>query len=1142
MNIESMNLEAIINGGATHYGLIGSSSTGSGGSSSSGGSGSLGLLSSSGNSDSLSIDDLPFSTQLDSTGNVTTSSSTTSSSSASSNGVIVVTNGGDGHLQQQQQPNNHSHSIHHHNHQDLSDQLSQHFSSNTSSSVSNATGTVATFSLDQFDTIDAATSCQLLQSYNIIKDEEYALLDDEDLVGSLMIGGGLHHVTGVGVDPTMSAQTLTDHLTPAQFTLLEDCLDHITSSDGGGLSVSVASSSSISTIPTSTALNHISSSDSSAMHDNLNNLNHQHQNGHQDDVGYGQFDDHHSIMVGSFVDDCGDLVGDDELSEHLGSSLVSTTTVDGGVQSISQQQQQTGTINGNSTTIVVPQSMIATTEDLLTPIITTVSTSSGAAAIVATSTASPISVGNIGQLTNGGQHLHHHHQQQQQQPTITIKPTNGKNGQLISTSSIASSSKKNKSASNTSKTVVTTVVTTTPTSKTSVNSTTHTTSKSANAGGSNRTRNCYCLLCSRFLEDLGEFFGHLKSDHQLLKQPEPVNTLYVRHVFKTFEDFMRWKSQELEVQTGCTYERCFTNEYSRSIYYKCAAIRINRITLTGKQTTSSKEPASIEPGGSHHPSIPKNSNSNNATPTVNGNGDPNSAEKVSAPPPPAPPQGDMILESSFDARMYPCTSSIRLVFRYTGIEAIEFPFHLGHKLDSNIRDLCLSQVHNTPQQSSFPHQVPKPVTNSVIGQQHPSQQITATQAQHHSGVKYQSPIKTEQMLASASPTIARTTTTSGNQQITTFVTTTKPAGPIQQQQSNRILHNNNINSSTTNSSTTTTTHAPPSAVNTPTTANTPVSGTKPKRKRARDRDQKTGELVAATSNKVLVTTATVTSPQPVSTPQPQPPSASSSSLSTSAKLNASIINKSIQSGTPLAKTIKLEPVETKPIGTTLVANLPQLNLQGGNLNHSHLHQQQQQQHHHPHLGNVQPLAVATSGTSAIMIIGQSLPTSSSANSGTGITQSSKLTFNDPSYTDEPPIRRIKFDDSSAQQNQEQQTGDDPSMVALMNSLSNNNVNEMDSSVKMGSIDVKDGSIITANAAPISTTSQPASSTLDSSTDDNLVIVPLEKGVQIVEESIRPRKEQLRKRFNDLLDTCLTEADIELVETSIESMISANLLQ
>ena len=133
-------------------------------------------------------------------------------------------------------------------------------------------------------------------------------------------------------------------------------------------------------------------------------------------------------------------------------------------------------------------------------------------------------------------------------------------------------------------------------------------------------------------------------------------------------DFMRWKSQELEVQTGCTYERCFTNEYSRSIYYKCAAIRINRITLTGKQTTSSKEPASIEPGGSHHPSIPKNSNSNNATPTVNGNGDPNSAEKVSAPPPPAPPQGDMILESSFDARMYPCTSSIRLVFRYTGIE------------------------------------------------------------------------------------------------------------------------------------------------------------------------------------------------------------------------------------------------------------------------------------------------------------------------------------------------------------------------------------------------------------------------------------------------------------------------------------------
>lgn len=49
------------------------------------------------------------------------------------------------------------------------------------------------------------------------------------------------------------------------------------------------------------------------------------------------------------------------------------------------------------------------------------------------------------------------------------------------------------------------------------------------------TRNCYCLLCARFIEDLPEFFSHLKSDHQLLQQSNPVNDLYVRHHFKTFE-------------------------------------------------------------------------------------------------------------------------------------------------------------------------------------------------------------------------------------------------------------------------------------------------------------------------------------------------------------------------------------------------------------------------------------------------------------------------------------------------------------------------------------------------------------------------------------------------------------------------------
>lgn len=61
-------------------------------------------------------------------------------------------------------------------------------------------------------------------------------------------------------------------------------------------------------------------------------------------------------------------------------------------------------------------------------------------------------------------------------------------------------------------------------------------------------------------------------------------------------------------------------------------------------------------------------------------------------------------------------------------------------------------------------------------------------------------------------------------------------------------------------------------------------------------------------------------------------------------------------------------------------------------------------------------------------------------------------------------------------------------------------------------------------------------------DDGLGIVPLEKAMQMVGESIRPRKELLRKRFNELLDLCITESDMELVESTVEQLISTNLLQ
>lgn len=65
-----------------------------------------------------------------------------------------------------------------------------------------------------------------------------------------------------------------------------------------------------------------------------------------------------------------------------------------------------------------------------------------------------------------------------------------------------------------------------------------------------------------------------------------------------------------------------------------------------------------------------------------------------------------------------------------------------------------------------------------------------------------------------------------------------------------------------------------------------------------------------------------------------------------------------------------------------------------------------------------------------------------------------------------------------------------------------------------------------------TRSNPGSSDVGS---QDLVIVSLEKGVQIVQEQIKPRKDQLRQRFEQLLDQCFTDSDLKLIESSMVSV-------
>lgn len=263
-NIESLNLDSLMGGGPLggYPALLGTTVSGSSlglangslSTSSTGGVGQGMLSSSSSGSDSL------LSSTLD--------------DFVSGHHLGQGTNGISGHSSSNSHLSNHNASTSvSHSHPELAAHLttstSGHYINSTASNSISTTsgigtssggsvGSSSSFNLDQFDSIDA-TSCQLLQSYSIIKDDDYALLvDDEDLVGSLMLGSsGLTVPDHMGV---VGGHSISEHLTAAQYNLLEDCLDHITSSESGlGGSMATSSTSIATSIATSSTLNQLNS-------------------------------------------------------------------------------------------------------------------------------------------------------------------------------------------------------------------------------------------------------------------------------------------------------------------------------------------------------------------------------------------------------------------------------------------------------------------------------------------------------------------------------------------------------------------------------------------------------------------------------------------------------------------------------------------------------------------------------------------------------------------------------------------------------------------------------------------------------------------------------------------------------------------
>lgn len=662
------------------------------------------------------------------------------------------------------------------------------------------------------------------------------------------------------------------------------------------------------------------------------------------------------------------------------------------------------------------------------------------------------------------------------------------------------------------------------------------------------TRNCYCLLCARFIEDLPEFFSHLKSDHQLLQQPNPIKDLYVRHHFKSFEEFMKWKANTLEKQTGCKYERCYTNEYSRNIYFKCSAIRITRITLAGKCSTSNKEPPALDAsnGGSSKGSPGSGSEAG---------GDKANPNMIS----------EIVLESSFDARMYPCTSSVRLTFRYTGIEAIEFPYHLGHKLDSNRRDLCLTSMSSpNAQRMPLQHVVHLNATSTTKAT------IASTSASGGSGppqthhIKIKSEVIPGGIMAPSQqhPTPATSTTSVVNGPKTTTTNhqlvfiPSKTQQPVAQA---LALANTSLSPDVGgNANLSSTSLSMPTAVQ-PTSS----SQAKSKSPRKRNRDSKSSNS-SVKSKVAKLEFQTVELPK--SKQKPKTPSASVKIAQQMSNVASSAINKptsltsflpsiasaeafnnssaAVAASTSTASailtaingnnTITLAPVQTNTAGTSHLVTPIALNT-GQSL----------QQVQPLSIGSVAPLK-APSSLSSVSSSQQYLlksPASTPVDTSILIDNLASDIFLDASYDTDPiDPKSLKLEEGRPLQQTTlviKPYSEDAGIGLGLQTFKKEDF-KSESKNSLIIVPAETTSLAAVGAAPGNNSVTAGTTGCDN--DDGLGIVPIEKAMEMVQESIRPRKEHLRKRFGELLDLCLTESDIELVENSLEQLISTNLLQ
>ncbi|KAH9420504.1 hypothetical protein DERP_000930 [Dermatophagoides pteronyssinus] len=625
---------------------------------------------------------------------------------------------------------------------------------------------------------------------------------------------------------------------------------------------------------------------------------------------------------------------------------------------------------------------------------------------------------------------------------------------------------------------------------------------------------CYCLFCQQFQEDIHSYYRHLEHGHQF-DLDRNFSLLFTKKIFASIEEFQQWKDQELEPQTGCRYERCFSYDFPRSIYYKCSGIQLQTpiqtetddhtkqqqqsiilkynqnpqssinqqqqqgtISTSGSQTMTKIEMADLSKIFSSQQQQQQTSLSTSSS-SSSSNLDNSDNSQSSSTGTLANVQGiNVRIENQYDSRMYPCPSSVRLIFKKNHIQVNYIPFHLGHVLTSN----------NTPPSSSSSSQ-PSNVQQQVSNNQ---QQRASTASTNQS---IQTPVQVQIQQQQPQP---QTTTTKCHQPLqTNFISMSK----------NKNSNNNSHQ------------HHQVVAI-----ATGPNNGQQQQQTAIQISPQQLAGL-ASSGNIQLATTTGIGGSKLIHLPF----------LNLATVGGGNIVLTTANSN----QQHSANPIQLKTTATTItISKIDCSFISGGSLGSAKILTS-------PKNRLMQAIPIEKTSTTFktnvdVSTQSDTLPSSAMLNQ----LNFQQLINNQSNHQQKIKSQQIQListiPTTKPLQIQQQQ----------LNGSAKTTYQPVQQSYQLAdssSISTPTSASTSINSSPMmmkltNDTQAPTSSTLNSTVQqqqqqqsNGLVIVSLEKGLETVQEQSRPRKKQLRQIFEQILESCFTESDFDLLESSLTSI-------